>query len=160
MRKNLRENLQKDRCLVLRYYVEKKPYPLWSLRSIFWPSKSRNSWKAGVICRLPKSCSSVSWPARWWRTPNLNLETKACSSYRATKVPAPGHMTGIRELTFRDSLIACEKNIPRWHVIDYEKARQGLFCVSSHRHVSLSLSFFFFSLPLASSYDHDHARNS
>ena len=85
-------------------------YPLWSLKSIFCPSKSRNSWKAGVICLFPKSCSSVTWPARWWRTPNLNLETKACSSYRAISVPAPEQTTGISVLTFSDSLMACDEN--------------------------------------------------
>lgn len=82
-------------------------YPLWSLKSIFCPSKSRNSWKAGVICLFPNNCSSVTWPARWWSTPNLNLDTNACSSYLAIRVPAPEQTTGISVLTFSDSLMAC-----------------------------------------------------
>lgn len=51
-------------------------------------------------------------------------------------MPAPGHMTGIRELTFRDSLRACEqfvfldkKNDTHECIIDgddCDKARQGL----------------------------------
>lgn len=106
------------KIFLIKYLVTNVTNPLWSFKSIFWPNKSRNSWKAGVICLFPKSCSSVTWPARWWRTPNLNLDTKACSSYRAINVPAPEQTTGISVLTFRDSLIACKKNYVMLHRAD------------------------------------------
>lgn len=83
------------------------PYPLWSRRLMRFPSRSRNSSRAGDVPLLAKISSSVVWPKRWCSKPNLKWFTRTCSSYAAINGEARGHETGTNFSVLNSSQSNC-----------------------------------------------------
>jgi len=86
-------------------------YPLWSFSCIRWPSNWRNWSKAGEVCWLENSSSSLVCPYFWYSTPNLKCDTSTCSSYAAISWDALQLKTGDRLLTVNWSFSSYRKQI-------------------------------------------------